>query len=115
MANRIVWKPEVYYNYVGGEWTESSSKERLESYNPATGELVAYAQNSTVRDVEQAIDSVVETFRKSDWGSNPKRRYEALLGLAHKIEQNLERLATILTLEQGKTIRESRLELEGCV
>ncbi|MBX6396083.1 MAG: aldehyde dehydrogenase family protein, partial [Alicyclobacillaceae bacterium] len=39
----------------------------------------------------------------------------ALLGLAHKLEENLERLATILTLEQGKTIRESRLELEGCV
>ena len=108
-------KPKVYYNYVGAEWTESSSKELLESYNPATGELVAYAQNSTVRDVEQAIDSVAEAFRQSDWGCNPKRRYEALLGLAHKIEQNLEYLATVLTIEQGKPIRESRIELKGCV
>jgi betaine-aldehyde dehydrogenase len=108
-------KPVVYYNYVGGEWTESSSKERLESYNPATGELVGCAQNSTVADVEQAIDAVYQAFQHSDWGCNPKRRYEALLGLAHKIEENLERLAVLLTCEQGKTIRESRLELAGCV
>jgi betaine-aldehyde dehydrogenase len=108
-------KLTVYYNYVGGEWTESSSKELLESRNPATGELIGYAQNSTVQDVEEAIDSVYQAFLRSDWGYNPKRRYEALLGLAQKIEENLEHLARILTMEQGKTIRESRIELAGCV
>ncbi|MED1644418.1 aldehyde dehydrogenase family protein [Brevibacillus agri] len=108
-------KPAVYFNYVGGEWTESSSGERLESFNPATGEMVGSAQNSTVTDVEQAIDMVHSTFQKSDWGYNPKRRYEALLGFAQKIEENLERLAAVLTREQGKTIKESRQELAGCV
>lgn len=104
-----------YYNYIGGEWTSSVSGEWLESFNPATGELVGYAQNSAVQDVEQAIDKMYEVFQRSDWGYNPKRRYEALLGLAQKMEEQRERLAVILTREQGKTIKESRQELAGCV
>jgi betaine-aldehyde dehydrogenase len=108
-------KPTVYYNYVGGEWTESTSGEKLESRNPATGEFIGYSQKSNVQDIEQSIDSVYDTFQKTDWGVNPKRRYEALLGLAQKFEQRLEHLARVLTMEQGKTIRESRQELAGCI
>jgi betaine-aldehyde dehydrogenase len=108
-------KPLYYYNYVGGEWTESTSKEYLESRNPATGEFIGYSQKSTVEDIEMAIESVYETFQTSDWGYNPKRRYEALLGLAQKMEENMQHLARVLTMEQGKTIRESRMELAGCV
>ncbi|WP_241236283.1 aldehyde dehydrogenase family protein [Brevibacillus marinus] len=107
--------PCTYYNYVGGEWTKSAGGGLLESRNPATGEVVGYAQNSTVADVEEAIDAVYQAFQASDWGYNPKRRYEALLGLAQKMEENLEHLARVLTMEQGKTIRESRLELSGCI
>jgi betaine-aldehyde dehydrogenase len=108
-------KTAVSYNYIGGEWTESASGEKLESRNPATGELIGYSQKSTVQDIEQSIDSVYDTFHKTDWGYNPKLRYEALLGLAHKFEQRLEHLARVLTMEQGKTIRESRQELAGCI
>ncbi|PZE20751.1 aldehyde dehydrogenase family protein [Paenibacillus xerothermodurans] len=108
-------QPAVYFNYVAGEWTESASGEKLESHNPATGELIGYSQKSRVQDIEQSIDSVCDTFRKSDWSCNPKRRYEALLGLAHKMENHIERLARILTMEQGKTMRESRQELAGCI
>jgi betaine-aldehyde dehydrogenase len=108
-------KLETYYNYINGEWTESSSKELLVSKNPATGEAVAYAQKSTVEDVELAIDTVYHVFNNSDWGYNPKRRYNALLGLAQKMEEKKEHLARVLTLEQGKTINESRGEIGGCI
>lgn len=115
MSSLTEQKPAVYYNYVGGQWTESASRERLESRNPATGELVGYAQKSTEADILQSIDSVCEAYRTSDWGMNPKRRYEALLGFAQQIENNLEHLARLMTMEQGKPIRESRVELTGCV
>jgi betaine-aldehyde dehydrogenase len=105
----------IYYNYIGGEWTESVSKERIESWNPATGELVSYAQNSTVEDVTRAIDAVYQTFQESDWAFNPKRRYEALLFLSQKMSEKFEYLAHLLTIEQGKTIRESRIEINGCI
>ncbi|WP_051330991.1 aldehyde dehydrogenase family protein [Aneurinibacillus terranovensis] len=115
MATLTNSKQVIYYNYINGEWTDSSSKELLESKNPATGEVVGYAQNSTVQDVKQAIDTVFHAFNQSDWGYNPKRRYNALLGLAQLMEENIEHLARVLTMEQGKTIRESRQELTGCI
>ncbi|CAH0343919.1 aldehyde dehydrogenase family protein [Bacillus sp. CECT 9360] len=115
MTTAVDKKTPVYYNYIGGEWTESASKEMIESYNPATGELVSYSQKSNLDDVKATIDSVEQTYLQSDWSVNPKRRYEALLGLAQKMTGKMEDLSRILTLEQGKTIRESRIEISGCI
>ncbi|MBN2981373.1 MULTISPECIES: aldehyde dehydrogenase family protein [Cohnella] len=103
----------VYSNYIGGEWTSAAAT--MESYNPATGELVGYVQKSTREDALRAIDAAEAAFRASDWGTNPKRRYEALLALALKIEENKEALAKWITVEQGKTIREARTEIAGCI
>ncbi|WP_409305607.1 aldehyde dehydrogenase family protein [Peribacillus sp. SCS-155] len=115
MTTAIDKKTPVYYNYVGGEWVESVSKERMESFNPATGELVSYSQKSDLNDVKETIHSVHHSYQRSDWAVNPKRRYEALLGLARKMTEKMEHLARILTMEQGKTIRESRIEISGCI
>jgi betaine-aldehyde dehydrogenase len=115
MSTVVNKKIPVYYNFTGGEWTESSSKERIESHNPATGELISYSQKSSVNDVNEAIDAVHETFHKSDWSVHPKRRYDALLALAQKMTENQEHLSRILTIDQGKTIRESRMEIAGCI
>lgn len=115
MTTAVDKKTPVYFNYIGGEWVESASKERIESYNPATGELVSYSQKSNLNDVLETINSVHQTYLQSDWSANPKRRYEALLGLAQKMTDKMEDLSRILTMEQGKTIRESRIEISGCI
>ncbi|MDN4073102.1 aldehyde dehydrogenase family protein [Fictibacillus terranigra] len=115
MSTIIHKKIPTYYNFAGGEWSESTSKELIESFNPATGELVSYSQKSTIQDVSQIIESVQHSFLTSDWSMNPKRRYEALHSLAEKMTEKLEHLALILTMDQGKTIRESRIELSGCI
>lgn len=113
MSTFVTQKVPTYYNFAGGEWTESTSNELIESYNPATGDLFSYSQKSNVRDVTAAIESVRHAFLTSDWAVNPKCRYEALLSLAENMTKNLERLSRILTIDQGKTIRESRGELAG--
>lgn len=103
----------VYQNYIGGEWVNASNT--MESHNPATGELVGTVQKSSSQDALQAIDAAEATYRSSDWGINPKRRYEALLALALRIQENAEQLARWVTIEQGKTIREARTEIAGCI
>lgn len=106
---------QTYRNLVGGQWTNASSGELLEIKNPATGETVGFSQKSTVVDVEQAIDSAHRTFHSSQWGFNPKQRYEALLGLAKKMEERQEQIARVLTLENGKPIREARFEVASSI
>lgn len=115
MSISLNQKIPVYYNFVGGEWIETKSNERIESLNPATGELISYSQKSNIKDVTETIDAVNHAFLQSDWSVNPKRRYDALLELAQKMTEKLEDLARILTMDQGKTIRESRMEIMGCI
>ncbi|MDQ0218713.1 aldehyde dehydrogenase family protein [Peribacillus cavernae] len=115
MSIAVNKKTPIYYNYIGGEWVESSSKEWIESYNPATSELISYSQKSNLKDVTETIDAVHHSFLHNDWSVNPKRRYEALLGLAGKMTEKSEDLSRILTEEQGKTIRESRIEISNCI
>ncbi|PWA05530.1 aldehyde dehydrogenase [Pueribacillus theae] len=104
-----------YYNYIGGKWELSSTNEWIDSYNPATGELVGRAPKVSRKETIIAIESANETFQTSDWGMAPKKRYEALLALALKMEENFDELAKLITMEQGKTIKESHLEVTGSI
>ncbi|HHY67904.1 MAG TPA: aldehyde dehydrogenase family protein [Alicyclobacillus sp.] len=105
----------TYFNYVRGEWIPTISGEVLESRNPATGEVVAYSQASTVEDVNDAVNSAVDALARSDWTSNSHRRFKALLKWAQLIEEHQSELAIQLTMENGKPIREARTEVAGAI
>ncbi len=101
-----------YKNYVAGEWVQSHGGV-LESINPATGELVAQAQNSTKEDVELAIDGAREAFDSGEW---PQRRAHertnVLRQIAELLRQEVERLSVLLTLENGKPLADARGEIQ---
>ena len=84
----------------------------FESVDPATGELVATLAASTMADVDSAAQAAVAA-TGSDWGSNGELRARVLYGFAQALRENEERLAELLTREQGKTIHESRIEVRG--
>ncbi|WP_102347232.1 aldehyde dehydrogenase family protein [Bacillus sp. Marseille-P3661] len=102
-------------NYINGKWEESSTGETMTSLNPATGELVGISQKSGLEDIKKAIAAAKETFENEDWKYNSKKRSEALMKWANNLEKNKEELAIILTKENGKTLKESRIELSACV
>lgn len=102
-------------NYIGGKWKDSASGERMESINPATGEIVGLSQKSGLEDIQAAMGSARDAFEQTDWRSNSTRRSDALMNWANKLAANKEELARLLTLENGKPIRESRIELTACI
>lgn len=108
-------KQKPYKNYIGGQWVESSSKEVSEVENPATGDVIGYAQRSDVQDVHKAIQSAKHAFHESDWAYQPKMRYEAMTKLAKKMKEKLEHLAHTLTMENGKALWESRKEIHSAI
>jgi betaine-aldehyde dehydrogenase len=105
----------TYMNFVGGQWVPSNSGRRLESVNPATGEIVAYTQDSNEQDVNNAVETVHAVWRRSDWNCNSHRRASALLKWADAIERNVDELAVLLTCENGKPIREARTEILSAI
>ncbi len=102
---------EPYLNYIEGRWVASDGG-LLESKNPATGELVARVQNSTSNDVHHAAEAARRTFDSGVWSNKPARdRSRVLFKIADLMRQAADKLAPLLTRENGKTLTDTRGEV----
>jgi succinate-semialdehyde dehydrogenase/glutarate-semialdehyde dehydrogenase len=100
--------------FINGEFVDSFSKQVTEIKNPATGEVVDTVPNGTREDARLAIDAAHAAFKS--WGETPfAKRGEILFVAAHLIKEHERELATLLTKEQGKPLREAILEIRRFV
>ncbi|HXG63824.1 MAG TPA: aldehyde dehydrogenase family protein [Blastocatellia bacterium] len=96
--------------YIGGEWVDSRNGETIPVMNPATGEVVDHAPRATVEDTRDAIQAAEQAFQV--WSEWPQaRRAEVLHRAVGLIRLHEKELATLLTNEQGKPLREAVLEI----
>lgn len=94
--------------YINGEWVTTQDKKDV--INPATGETIAQIAQADEAQVEEAIQTAHEAF--SGWKAlELKERVTYLHKIADLLEENADRLAEIMTLEQGKPVKESKLEV----
>jgi malonate-semialdehyde dehydrogenase (acetylating)/methylmalonate-semialdehyde dehydrogenase len=101
-------------NHIGGRWKNSTAAEFLKVINPATGELLAEVPVSPEREVVEAIEAAVAAF--PEWRRTPpEERIQYLFKLKPLLEDHLEELARLITLENGKTIGESRAEMRRAI
>ena len=99
---------------IASELVDSESKETTTIKNPATGELVDSVPKGTINDIRRAIDAAKGALKK--WSAMaPSKRGAVLLAAGHAILQEERELATLLTKEQGKPLRESTLEIRRFV
>jgi len=95
---------------IGGEWVGSRSGQFVEVINPSTGEPVDTAPRASREDVSEAIDVASKAF--AEWGELPQaRRADVLRRAVGLFRLHEKELATLLTKEQGKPIREAVLEI----
>ena len=98
---------ETLRNYIGGRWVESRTREFLDVYNPARGEVIAKTPLSTGEDVDAAVAAAKKAFPA--WRDTPPvMRARALFKFKALLEEHFEELARIVTTEHGKTLDESR-------
>ncbi len=101
-------------HYINGAWHESSAPNWQEVRNPATGELLASVPLAPPTEVTQAIEAAHAAF--PSWRSTPAEdRIQPLFKLKHLLEQHVEDLARIITLENGKTVNEAKGELRRAI
>ena len=99
---------------IASEYVDSESNETTAVKNPATGEVVDSVPRGTVNDIRRAIDAAKGALKK--WSEMaPSKRGAILLQAGHAILQQEKELATLLTREQGKPMRESILEIRRFV
>jgi len=95
---------------IDGVPTPSVGTDVTEVRNPSTGEVVGTVPKGTKEDAKRAIESAEQGFKV--WSRTaPAQRGEVLGKAARLIEQHLDELATMLTKEQGKPIKEAKMEI----
>ena len=96
-----------YDHYIGGEWVVPSGGEYFDNTSPIDGKVFTQAARGNAKDVEKAIEAAHKAF--TTWGkSAASYRSNILLKIAQRIEDNLEYLAIVETIDNGKAIRETR-------
>ncbi|WP_373285925.1 CoA-acylating methylmalonate-semialdehyde dehydrogenase [Marinithermofilum abyssi] len=102
---------KVLKNYVGGAWVDSSSENRLEVPNPATGESLGTVPLSTKEDLARAVETAAEAFRT--WRKTPvPKRARILFKYQQLLIEHKEELARLITMENGKSIKEAFGEVQ---
>src|SRR5207244_895836 len=108
-------KKERYKNFIGGKWLESASAKIVNNINPANpDDIIGTNRQATREEARAAVAAAAEAF--AGWRRTPApQRGKIVAKAARLMEEAKEELATILTHEEGKTIGESRGELQRSI
>jgi malonate-semialdehyde dehydrogenase (acetylating) / methylmalonate-semialdehyde dehydrogenase len=110
MSSTPISAPVDILNYVNGGWRESSTTTFFDVTNPATNDLVARTPVSTKADVDAAVQSASDAF--PGWRRTPPgERIQYLFKLKVLLDDHIDELARIITLENGKTLGEAKAEI----
>jgi aldehyde dehydrogenase (NAD+) len=104
----------TYRNFIGGKWLESSSSRTVDNLNPANTTTSIRTVRQATRATRSAVEAASEAFR--GWRATPApARGKIVARAARLMEEHKEELSQILTREEGKTIGESRGELQRSI
>jgi aldehyde dehydrogenase len=106
---------EKYDHFIGGKWVAPSSGEYFDNFSPIDGKAFTKAARGNKEDINLALDAAHEAFKTWSKASAAKRS-KVLLDIADVIERNLELLARVETVDNGKAVRETMAaDLPLCV
>src|SRR6476660_3744977 len=105
----------TYRNFINGKWVESESTRTAANVNPAnTDDVLGTVQQATRDEARAAVEAAAGAFR--GWRATPApTRGRIVAKAARLLEENKEELSQLLTREEGKTIAESRGELQRSI
>jgi acyl-CoA reductase-like NAD-dependent aldehyde dehydrogenase len=106
-ATRVSVKPGKLL--IDGQWVEGSKK--FNTINPATEEVLAEITEASPSDVDRAVEAARRAFedRNGPWRKpSASERGRLIWKLADLVEKNIDELAELETLDNGKPIFESR-------
>ena len=100
-------------NYINGNWAGSKERSTINVFNPANQDILAKVPygEKTASDVVQAIAAAGEVLE--EWGNTPvMKRVQPLYKLKNLLEENMNEISRLITLECGKSFAESKAEMQ---
>jgi succinate-semialdehyde dehydrogenase/glutarate-semialdehyde dehydrogenase len=96
--------------WIGGKWKKSSDGARFDVIDPATERKIADVASASIDDAKAALDAAQAAF--GPWAAKkPRERGEILRKAYELIIRDAERLAKLITIENGKALSDSRGEV----
>ena len=100
-----------YQLRIGDQWRDAAEGKVLESINPINQQAWAFIPQATAADVDDAVHAARQAF-ESEWRStNGLQRAGLMHELANLLEADAERMAQLETTDNGKVIRETRVQM----
>ena len=91
--------------WIGGE--ERAGSSTFDVLNPANDDVLASVADATAEDAVAALDAACAV--QDEWAATPPReRGEILRSVFESITQRTDEIATLMTLEMGKVLAESK-------
>ncbi len=95
--------------FIDGKWQGAASGKTFETINPANEEVIAEVAEADTADVDLAVQAARKAFEKGPWHRMDARdRGRLIYKLADLIEENLDELAALESLDNGKPIRDAK-------
>jgi aldehyde dehydrogenase len=106
---QIAKRPEFkthYNNYINGQFVAPVNGKYFDNISPIDGKPFTKAAHSSPEDLELAVNAAAEAFKT--WSKTSVTERSIILNkIAQRMEDNLEYLATVETIDNGKAIRET--------
>jgi aldehyde dehydrogenase len=114
ISKQVLIRPS-YGNFIGGKFVAPVEGRYFDNPSPVTGAKLCQIARSSAADIELALDAAHKA--KDAWGKTPVAERSLLLNkIADKMAANLDLLALVETLDNGKPIREATYaDLPLCV
>ncbi|WP_027964905.1 betaine-aldehyde dehydrogenase [Halalkalibacillus halophilus] len=104
---------EIKKMYINGEWVEANTGELREIINPYNQEVIAKVSEGDKNDAIKAIKAARKAFDQGEWSTTSAvERGKVVEKIANLIQRDKEELAYLESLNTGKTMEESRGDMD---
>ena len=95
-----------YDNFIDGKWTAPVRGRYFDNFSPIDGKIFTKVAHSSKEDLELAVDAAYHAF--ATWSKTSATERSIILNkIADRLESNLEYLAIVETIDNGKAVRET--------
>ncbi len=108
-TSNLIARPEFkaqYENYIDGKWAAPANGKYFDVISPIDGKVFTKAAHSSKEDLESAVNAADKAFKT--WGKTSSTQRSIILNkIADRMEENLQYLAAVETVDNGKAVRET--------
>jgi len=102
--------PETLGLYIDGQWLSGDGRRTTEVYDPATGAVLGELPLASKDDLDRALAAAQAGFEA--WRvTPPEQRFQIMIKAAALLRERAERIARIVTMEEGKPFAEAKGEV----